>query len=317
MNTARSFVARPSLVTLALVASAALLGASGCAGDTSTIEHVGQAQGALTLTWPGHVDVATDWLADIEPETNSYDSPASISYDVNNVLHATAECGSFTAQLVYQSYENIITTTVLSALTGSTSPGAQQWHDAIDPGQSHPNNPTDDISLLPFDDALSSPTGRTMRSSGSTLLAVGDILASKYTLGSSTGHVMTVKSFTAPPVDQSLTLTGTRVIPDVTNVKRWTVVVFDSTSSVHGSSDSRYQNDSSESDGNDHGIGEGTIYLYEDATTGSSTLGQLVGWTWSTASSYTYQFTNTSGVDNNGKTTYRRMVIGRFSGGDL
>ncbi|MEN9864665.1 MAG: hypothetical protein RL748_255 [Pseudomonadota bacterium] len=275
-----------------------------------------QAHGA-TLSWPGHVSTGQNWVNTISPANNAYSTPASITLDSNSVLHATAQCGSFTAQLLLQSYEGIITADVLTALTGSNSPSAQEWHDAIDPAQSHPDNPSNGVSLQALDQALASPTGRTLRSNNTTLLAVGDILAAKYSTSSATGHVMTVSSITAPAADQALTLSGTRVIPGVTSVKRWTVQVLDSSSSVHGSSDSRYQKDSGEDDGNDHGIGSGTIYLYEDATVGSSTRGQLVGWTWSTASSYTYQFTQTAALDNNGKTTYRPMVIGRFSGAGL
>lgn len=275
-----------------------------------------QAHGAPS-SWPAHVSTGQNWVNIISPANNAYNTPASIALDSNSVLHATVQCGSFTAQLLLQSYEGIITADVLTALTGSSSPFADQWHDAIDPAQKHPNNPNNGVSLQTLDHLLASPTGRTLRSNNMTLLAVGDILAAKYSTLGATGHVMTVSSITAPTFDQALTLTGTRVIPGVSSVKRWTLQVLDASSSVHGSSDSRYQKDSSEEDGNDHGIGSGTIYLYEDATVGSSTRGQLVGWTWSTASSYTYQFTQAGAVDNNGKTTYRPMVIGRFSGGGL
>lgn len=306
---------RFSLV-LALAAAVAAVG-SGCAFEPDASEDVGETAQALTLTWPGHVGTGDGWVSAILPANNFYDSPPSIPYDANGVLHATAECASFTTQLLLQSYDGIITTDVLTALVGSASPFAHQYHDAIDPTQNHPNNPTNGVSLLPLDSARSTPTGRTLRNGTTTYLAVGDILASKYTNGSSTGHVMTVEFISPPPANQSLTLSDTHVIPGVTNVKRWTVTVLDSTSSVHGSSDTRSGKDATETDGNDHGIGRGTIYLYEDATTGSATLGQLVGWTWSTGSAYTYQFTNASGVDDKGKTTYRPMVIGRFSGGGL
>ena len=112
-------------------------------------------------------------------------------------------------------------------------------------------------------------------------------------------------------------MAGTRVIPDVSFVKRWLVTVVDSTSSVHGSSDSRYGRDPQEDDGHDNGIGKGRIYLYEDATPNSPTLGKLVGWTWSTGGSYSFQFSDQAGQDDKGKTTYRPMVIGRMTGGGL
>jgi len=215
------------------------------------------------------------------------------------------KCGSFTALLLCNAYPNVVTATVLDTIIGSPTPDSAQWYDAIMLPGPHPVS--NGISIVPMDGAAATPTGRTM-----SYLAQGDILASKYNLDGITGHMMTVGTITVPT--QTMTLTGTRVIPGVTSVKRWLVKVYDGTSSVHGTSDSRYGKDPTETNGNDQGIGEGSIYLYEDATTGSATLGRLVGWTWSTASSYTYQFTNLLGVDGSGKTTYRPMVIGRLAG---
>lgn len=272
---------------------------------------------AANMTWPGHVTLGTTWLNQILPANNRYGSPPHIGYDQANVLHATAECGSYTAQLILQAYENTITPAVLQALTGSISPTAEQWHDAIDPSQNHPNNPSAGISLVALDHTLNISTGRTLRHEGIGLLAVGDILAAKYSNGNANGHVMTIQSVTPPTANQMIVLSGTRVIPGVSHVKRWIVNVLDATASVHGSSDSRYQQDSDEEDGHDHGIGRGIIYLYEDATQGSGTLGQLLGWTWSSNSAYTYQFTAPEALDNKGKSTYRPMQIGRFIGAGL
>ena len=86
------------------------------------------------------------------------------------------------------------------------------------------------ISFAAMDAAASTPTGRTM-----SYLAVGDILASKYSLSPSTGHVMTVASFTAPAgADLAVTLSGNKAIPGVSKVNRWRVRIYDSTSSPHG-----------------------------------------------------------------------------------
>jgi hypothetical protein len=239
---------------------------------------------------------------------NIYGSPASIYYDASNLLHATSECASFTTLLLINSYPNVVTASVMETLTGSQSPDAAQYYDAIDPSVSHSS--ANGISFVPMDSAAASPTGRTM-----SYLAVGDILASKYDLSPSTGHVMTVSEITVPTgSDRDVTLSGNKAIPGVAKVHRWRVRIFDSTSSPHGKTtdttkDTRYQADASEPGGNDTGIGSGSLFLYEDAATG-----QLVGWTWSTQSGYTYQFTDTTAKDDLQKTTYRRMVIGRLTG---
>lgn len=281
---------------------------------TGSLLSLGNAQ-ASSLTWPGHVNTGLNWVNHIVPANNFYGSSPVINWDENKVLHATSECGSFTTQLLLQSYENVITADVLTALAGSNSPSAAQWHDAIDPARIHANASSNGVFLHTLDHAYANPTGRTLRHAGTGLLAVGDILAAKYVSGSATGHVMTVYSITQPGV--AVSLSGTSSIPGVTMVRRWTVQVLDSTSSVHGSLDTRYQKDRSEPDGHDHGLGLASIYLYEDASAGSASFGQLVGWTWSTASAYTFQFRNMAGIDNNGKTTYRPMVIGRFGGTGL
>jgi hypothetical protein len=298
--------------TFALALASAATG--GCAIAPRESEDVGAADQALEApVWGDHVAKAAEYVSAINPGNqvnNTYASPASLYYDESNVLHAATQCGSFTTNLLINTFPGVITTSVMQGLTGSTSPGAAQWHDGIDPSVAH--SPSGGISLLPMDSAAASPTGRTM-----AFLAVGDILAAKYTVGSASGHVMTAAEITPPAgADLAVTLSGTRVIPGVATVNRWRVKVFDSTSSIHSTSDSRYQTDPSEPDGNDRGIGSGHIFLYEDATPGAPTVGQLVGWTWSTASSYTFQFTDPSGVGG-GSTTYRPMVIGRMSGAGL
>jgi hypothetical protein len=303
-----------TILTRAAAAALSAILLSGCVLATEEPERIASVDEAITRTWPGHLNVAAQWVTDIQPANNFYGSPADVHYS-GGTLHARTKCGSFASQLMVQSYPGVITTQVLSTLTGSTSPDAFQWYNAIDPAQSHPAS-TGGVSLLPLDAGLAHPTGRTLRGVAGPLLHAGDILAAKYPLGNITGHVMVIGSVTAPPAGQTLTLSGTHVIPGVSLVRQWAVRVYDSTSTVHGnasgSTDTRYHDDSGEADHNDHGLGAGDIYLYEDASSGA-----LVGWTWSTGSAYTYQFTNPNAHDGNGKTTYRPMVVGRFSGGGL
>lgn len=309
-------LARRSAAVLALALSAAV---PACAPATSA-ERVDEAAQAIVV-WPDHLNLAQQYVDDVvgNEANNIYGTPTSIYYDVNDVLHFKAECASFTTQLLKNTY-SALTDTVFQTLTGSSSPDAEGYYEAINPANSHSSS--SGISIEPLDSSLTTPTGRTLRSGSSTFLQVGDILASRYVQGSISGHVMTVGEIvyapnTALPNGDVMTLSGNKAIPGVTNVRRWTVRIYDATSSVHGSTDSRYGTDPTETNSNDTGVGKGTIYLYEDADSGSSTLGQLVGWTWSTGSAYTYQFTDSTAVDNSvptPKTTYRRMMIGRFAG---
>ncbi|WP_338847091.1 hypothetical protein V8J88_00055 [Massilia sp. W12] len=266
---------------------------------------------AATFNWPqAHLQTAANWLGRILPENNVYGSPAAISLDANQVLRATSQCGSFMALLLQQSYPQL-SADVLQGLTGSVSPDAAQWYDALDPAIAH--SAYRGMALQPLDAAAGlAANGRRLRLHGSLLLQRGDLLVSKYKAGDSRGHVMMVESFIAPAPAQVMSLQDTRAIPGVSLVRRWMVTVIDSTSSAHGSSDSRYLNDSRESDGHDRGIGRAVLYLYEDASPGSGQQGHLAGWSWSTASAYTYQFSQPGAVDNLGKSTYRPLLIGRM-----
>jgi hypothetical protein len=261
----------------------------------------------LVVALPPQVAKAATYVAQINQDdqvNNDYGWNASIEY-VGGVLHATTECGSFTALLFENAYPGVVTPAVISALTGATLPDAAGWYGGIAPATAR--GAFQGISLGPLDAAEVTPTGRTLSD-----LRVGDILAAQYVIGSQTGHVMTVGAFTPPAGTVTLPADA---IPGVSKAARWLVEVYDSTDSIHGSvtgsTDSRYHNDALNRDGNNHGIGSGYIDLYADATAGSETAGQLVGWTWSTASGSIYQMTDPSA------SLYRPMVIGRMSGGAL
>ncbi len=302
----------PRILSLATTfAGAAAIAAAGCSAAPDAAPTGAVAEAALAA-WPGpHLAQAhlyVEQINDGDQLNNHYGSPASIAY-VSGVLHATTICSTFMTLLMENAYPRVVTPAVIAALTGTSDPDASQWYGGIDPTVAHGS--LDGISLVPLDLAATPPTGRTMQDSKARpYLKVGDILAAEY---DGTGHVATVASIASP--SGPLTLSGTHVIPAVAQVTQWLVEVYDSTDTIHGSvpgsTDSRYDNDPLTSDGNDHGIGSGYFYLYEDATEGSSTHGQLVGWTWSTISATTYQLTSPSAAN------YRPMVIGRMTGAGL
>lgn len=253
--------------------------------------------------WPDHVDQAHGWVfvPNIEVNYNDYGHPASIWTDAAGDLHALTRCGSFTALLLKAAYPGVIDDAVLTALTGSNSPYADQWFTAID------TQKKDAASQIGF-------TRRTSMAQ----LQEGDILAAKYPVGSDdTGHVMTVESVTLSGA--GITLPADKAVPGVATVDRYEVTVYDSTKEAHGKYasnpkwDSRYRRDVL---GitiwiDDKGIGRGTIVVYANPANGA-----IVSWAWNvspTTPSYYYSVTPPAG------STYprREMVAGFLSGPGL
>ena len=260
------------------------------------------ASAAQAGTWPAdHLTTAYTWVHNpcIEVANNLWGSPASISYDANNELHATAKCGSFTALLLKDAYPGVVTDSVLIALTGSSSPFADEWHVAI------LNEASDAGSGIGF-----------VRRDTVASIQRGDVLASAYSQSGDTGHVMTVREPVL--VASNVSLPSDKQIQGVSLVNRYEVSVFDSTNSPHGAygsnpkPDTRYKRfcNGAWELVTDTGIGSGTIVLYEDAATGA-----LVAWAWNvspTTSSFYYAVT-----PNQGNFQYRPMVAGFLDGPGL
>lgn len=237
---------------------------------------------AAFAAWPDHVTTAQGYEDAIAAMNNVYGSPSSVWWDSHGTIHAKAQCGGYAALLLRNTYSSV-TTRVLTGLTGSSSPSAKQWNDAIDASATYTSGASS-FRLSPR--------------ASVDVIAPGDILASEYTSGSSSGHVMIVASITLDSMSVSTS------IPGEATAERWLVEVHDSTSSPHGSTDTRYHAESSGAD--DSGIGNGLIYLYADQASGA-----IVGWTWSTSSSTTYQGTSSTSAN------YRPMTAGVLTGTGL
>lgn len=251
--------------------------------------------GAKAANWPDHVLLAGTYIQDIQANNNAYNSPAVLRY-VSGVLYATTRCGSFTAALLKNAYPGELTDTKLTALTGSNSPYADQWYNAIK------NQASDPASGLAF-----------VKRTTVAAIQSGDILASIYTTSGDTGHAMTVGT-----IETSLTqynIDPPNPIPGVAKVNKYVFEVFDSTKNVHGSyagnpfPDSRYLKQYSGGVWvNDEGIGSGHIVVYGNASTGA-----IVAWAWNvspTTSSFYYAVNPPTG------STYekRPLVAGYISG---
>jgi hypothetical protein len=246
--------------------------------------------------WPDHVTTAQGYVNTIKADNNDYGAPANI-WTASGDLHALAKCGSFTALLLKNTYSGVITDSVLIALTGSSSPYADEWYKAID------TQASDHSSLIAF-----------VKRSTVADIHAGDILASKYTVGGDTGHAMTVGSITLTASG----ITPPHPIPGVSAVNQYRVKIFDSTDSPHGSyatnpyPDSRYKKQLSGGVYvDDQGLGSGTIVLYEDSSTGA-----VVAWAWnvsSTTASFYYAVTPVGDPAY----SYRPLVAGYLTGPGL
>lgn len=253
--------------------------------------------------WPDHVDQARDWVfvPYIEIAYNDYGHPASITTDAAGKLHAFTRCGSFTALLLKAAYPGVIDDTVLTALTGSNSPYADQWFTAIDTQKKD----------------AASQIGFTQRNSMADV-ETGDIFAAVYPVGTDdTGHVMTVESIVR--TGTGITLPTDKAVPGVATVDRYEVTVYDSTKEAHGKYtsnpkwDSRYRRDilGITTWINDTGIGRGTIAVFANPSNGA-----IVSWAWNvspTTASYYYSVSPPAG------SAYprREMVVGFLSGPGL
>lgn len=250
---------------------------------------------AQAAAWPDHVTTGQGWVDTIQADNNAY-GPSPNIWTVGTDLHAETKCGSFTALLLKNTYSDI-TDTVLIALTGSSSPYADEWYHAID------------VQAADATSGIAFYKRSTVRG-----IEAGDILASEYTMSGDTGHAMTVASITLT----NSGITPPQTIPGVSTVNKYRVKVFDSTKSPHGSyagnpyPDSRYKKQlSGGTYVDDQGLGSGTIVIYENPSNGA-----VVAWAWNvspTTASFYYAVT----PPLNSSFEYRPLVAGYLDGPGL
>jgi hypothetical protein len=198
---------------------------------------------------PPHVPWAELAVDTIDPDDNEYAStPSFIAWGGHDGAAQTKNrsvCATFLTLLLARSYG--LTGADFAAWMGSASPSAGVYYEAV-AGENG------------FHAVATAPA-----------IEVGDILAIEYPGGSSSssGHVMVV---TGAPLLRAPTA------PVIQGTSQYEVTIIDSSSSPHGSSDTRMLAGSAF----DTGIGEGTFRLYTDSS------GAIVGHTWSTESGSTY-----------------------------
>jgi hypothetical protein len=208
-----------------------------------------------------HLRWAESLVDNISPENNEYNSsPSFISWagvgGARRYANRT-QCATFLTELLKRGYG--FTEASLDDWLGSRSPSAAAYYDAIvaENGFKRIRDPMD--------------------------ARAADIIAIRYPAGeSSTGHIAILRR--APRVKLP-------VSPFVAGTFQLEVSVVDSTSTQHGSSDSRYSSGGRWSSG----AGYGVMRLY------TNTSDTIVGHTWSTAAVTAYY-----------PATVRQVVIGRL-----
>lgn len=194
---------------------------------------------------PAHVAWGEILVATLLPSKNEYGSTPSYIRWEGDIGYTAAEnrtvCGTFVTLLFQRAYG--LKSSDFSAWMGTASPDAAVYHDAIAAEDGFENI------------------------AGVSDIETGDIIAIKYPPGSScTGHVAIVADL---PVEIPM------AAPILNGARQFEVVILDSTSTPHGSSDSRVKADGSF----DAGAGSGSMRLY------AGPKGKIVGYTWSTESS--------------------------------
>ncbi|AKT38121.1 hypothetical protein [Chondromyces crocatus] len=216
---------------------------------------------AQPTTPTDHLDDLEALVSVLTPANNTWGSPCAIDWLAGTAV--TNGACAFTLSLAH-AYPTV-TSTVRLQWWGASNPGAPVYYDQIGLEKKFWSI-TDVLDVLP-----------------------GDIVATKY---AGSGSSTTGTIFVVAEINHELTLPSGN--------ERYRVDIVDSTSSPHGSSDSRYQAVSSSPPVHVQGIGTGEIFLDFDPVSGT-----YAGHTWSTSTGATY-YPNTSGSGG------RQLVVGRF-----
>jgi len=223
---------------------------------------------------PQHLVWAKRLAATITPAANDYGEPAEITWAVTNGLdHSTnrTKCASLVSQLLARAYGPGYINWL-----GCSSPSAATYHDAIEV--------EDGFTLV----------------EGIAAVRPGDIIAIRYYDAGCTemkcGTFKTCTSSGHVAIVESRPTYRTATAPIVPDTLQFEVAIIDSSSDVHGATDSRKGSELLGAD--DEGVGRATMRLYVDRFDPAR---PIVGYTWSTWSGSKY-YTHTK----------RDLVIGRI-----
>lgn len=248
----------------------------GVVGSVVAASALALASSVASAAVPEHFEWARLLVDTVSPAANFYGDPTLLTWQgLNNLTYSTnkSRCAPMVTHLLATAYDPDFT-----AWFGCTSPSAASYHEAIE-----------------IEDGFT-------RVESILGVQVGDILAIRYldagctnlTCGgfqgcSSSGHVAIVSA---------LPVARTATAPLVADTLQYAVKVIDSSSSHHGTADTRYQADAQAA--HDQGVGEGTLRLYVSA---KDPARPVLGHSWSTSSGSAY-YPNSA----------RDVVIGRYPG---
>lgn len=217
---------------------------------------------ATPTTWgrtadsPMHLNEANALINILNTNTNLYDNDnISNSYLNWDGSAAWTNCSTFATILLKHTYG--WTDADFSFWWQTTSPSAAKYHDLIQEGN------------------------RFTQIFDRSQIQAGDFIAMKYPTVSPSGHVMLVAGDVALRTASNPIFAGTT---------QYEIPVIDSTSSYHGTGDTRHPTQG----GGGEGIGKGVFRIYVDAND------QIVGYTWSTVNGTYYD------------QSLRHLVVGRL-----
>ena len=225
------------------------IGSCRALGVTIAVSLIGLTSATASASPPAHLDWALSVAINVTPENNTYGSdPTYVTWPGvagSAVYSNRSKCNTFITRVLRQAYG--WSTTDFQNWMGSTSPTAATYFDTI------------------------LAQNRFTRITTIDSIAAGDVLAAKYLKPTSTatGHTMLA---TRPAVAM------TAIKPIVAGTNQYELQIVDSSSTGHGTTDTRRRADGSYEDG----AGVGLIRLYADVN------GVIVGYSWSTLSGSTY-----------------------------
>lgn len=251
---------RGSLLACSLVAAIAPRSADAAAPAKTTPEHLIWAQLLVETTPAAH---------------NDYGEPSTVSWKGDNGQRSSSnntKCGSLVSQMLRRAYDPDF-----KSWFGCTSPNARAYHDRI--------ADEDGFDLISDIDDVKP----------------GDVIAIEYL-------DMGCKNHTCGTVEGCVSSGHTAIVaerpvlrhataPLVAGTLQYSVEIIDSSSSVHGTGDTRYQSEADKS--HDQGVGRGTMRLYVDAKNPDH---PVVGYSWSTGEGSAFKGSDT-----------RDLLIGRYA----
>ncbi len=224
---------------------------------------------------PEHLIWAQLLVETTPASANEYGEPSKVSWKGDNGKRTSSnntKCGSLVSQVIRRAYDP-----EMESWAGCNSPNAKTYHDLIEDERG--------FDLISFIDDIKP----------------GDVMAIEYfDMGCKNHGCGTVDGCVASGHTALVAAKPVRHAPTaplVPGTLQYSVEVIDSSSSFHGTADTRYRSEADKS--HDRGVGRGTMRLYVDAKDPDH---PVVGYTWSLDADSEYK-----------SSPERDLLIGRYA----